>query len=195
MRYHQRYYSIAKSNLSIHISQVPQLTQPTQVISSILTTAYNTAKETYLPPALLILTGDDRNALRKYTYDSISKPPVDSSSFRSPFLGWELEKIAGFLNENAHGTVVDYAVFLVADEQTANDEDTLLLVHNLCGGGLLRSVCVSAAYANLEAVFVSVAATDIGELGGLVDGDGVFRGYRHEPPPITGGPFGVKRIE
>lgn len=142
------------------------------------------------PPTLLLLTEGDGNTLRQYTYDSVSQPPVDS--FQSPFLGWELEKIAEFLSENTRGTVVDQAVFLVADGQTANDGDTLLLVHNLDGS--LQSVRVSAAYGNTEAISVSVATTDLDELRSLVDDDGVFRGGRRGQPPKKGGSAPKKQL-
>lgn len=154
------------------------------MISSILTTAYNASEKIDSPPSLVLLSESNRDALLQYTYNSVSQPPIEGS-FESPFLGWEIEKIAGFLNENAQGTVVDQTVFVVADGQTAEDEDTLLLVHNLDGS--LQSVRVSAAYGSMEAVSVSVATKDLNELRSLVDDDGVYRGGRRGQPPLKGG--------
>lgn len=114
-------------------------------------------------------------------------------SFQSPFLGWELEKIAEFLTKNTRGTVVDQAVFLVADGQTANDKDTLLLVHNLDGSSL-QSVRVSAACGNTEAISVSVATKDLDELRSLVDDDGIFRGGRRGQLPKKGGRAPKKQL-
>lgn len=99
------------------------------------------------------------------------------------------------MNENADGSVVDPRVFLIADEKTAKDEDTLLLVQssgkeqNEDHFGL-HHVRVAADYANTEAVALSVATKDVEGLLGLADGEGVYRGGRggrdHQPPKKGG---------
>lgn len=167
---------------SIH-NKTALLANTTQVLSSILTTAYNASEEIDSPPSLLLLSESNRDALLQYTYNSVSQLPIQHS-FKSPFLGWEIEQIAGFLTENAQGTVVDQTVFLVADGQTAEDENTFLLVHNLDGS--LQSIRVSAAHGNMEAVSVSVGTKDLNELRSLAD-DGVFRGCGRGQPPLKGG--------
>jgi hypothetical protein len=128
--------------------------------------------------------------LQKYTEDSVTKPPVESLQY--PFLGWDISKIARFLQENALNTVVDYTTFLVADEKTTSDEDTLLLVYNIDNSQ--ESIRLSAAYANSEAVSVSVATKDVGELRSLADDDGVYRGGPRGPPPKKGGKAPRKQL-
>ena len=113
-------------------------------------------------------------------------------SLQYPFLGWDIGKIAQFLQENTSDTIVDYTTFLVADEKTALDEDTLLLVYDV--EGLQESIRLSACFANSEAVSVSVATKDVGELWTLADEDGVYRGGPQHPPPKKGGKAPRKRL-
>lgn len=108
------------------------------------------------------------------TQKTVTKPPVESVQY--PFLGWDIAKIVHFLQENASKTVVDGTAFLIADVKTTLDEDTLLLVYNI--GNSQESIRLSAGYANSQAVSVSVATTDVGELRSLADNDGVYRGVR-----------------
>ncbi|KAE8141915.1 hypothetical protein BDV38DRAFT_174891 [Aspergillus pseudotamarii] len=148
---------------------------PAQVLTSIITKAYAQAIDINSPPTLLLIenTGD---ALCRYTHDDATYPPVDSS-YKSPFLGWEVNEVVRFLREYATGTVVDEFVFLIGDWRTLEDE-SLLLVKRLGEGELVESVRVAAEFVNTKAVAVAVAVTDVWELRGLVDGDGVFRGGR-----------------
>ncbi|KAE8413257.1 hypothetical protein BDV36DRAFT_287180 [Aspergillus pseudocaelatus] len=144
-----------------------------KILTSILTKAYAQAIDINSPPTLLLIenTGD---APCRYTHDDVTYPPVDPS-FKSPFLGWEVDEAVRFLREYATGTVVDEFVFLVGDWRTLEDE-SLLLVNRLGDGELVELVRVAAEFVNTKAVAVAVATTDVGELRGLVDGDGVFRG-------------------
>ncbi|GFF57958.1 hypothetical protein IFM62136_03620 [Aspergillus lentulus] len=160
------------------------------VITSILSTAYEASINIDSPPSLILIMTADAGELKKYTYDSITMPPVESLQY--PFLGWDIGKIAHFLQENAANTVVDYTTFLVADEKTASDEDTLLLVYNIEDS--LESIRLSAGYANSQAVSVSVATTDVGESQSLVDEDGVYRGGPQLPPPKMGGKAPRKQL-
>lgn len=87
------------------------------------------------------------------------------------------------MNENADGSIVDPCVFLTANEETAEDGGTLLLVQSSGkeqneDHPALYHVRVAADYVNTEAVTVSVATKDVGELLSLVDRDGVYRGGR-----------------
>jgi hypothetical protein len=132
----------------------------------------------------------DAAELQKYTEDSVTMPPVESLQY--PFLGWDIGKIAQFLQENASNTVVDYTTFLVADERTASDEDTLLLVYSIEDSQ--ESIRLSAGYANSQAVSVSVATTDVGESQSLADEDGVYRGGPQLPPPRMGGKAPRKQL-
>ncbi|KAE8337425.1 hypothetical protein BDV24DRAFT_167285 [Aspergillus arachidicola] len=146
---------------------------PLQILTTILTKAYAHAIDIQSPPTLLLLekTGD---ALRRYTHDDVTYPPVDPS-FKSPFLGWNLDEVVRFLREYATGTVVDESVFLVADQRTAEDE-SLLLVQSFGDEESVESVRLDAEYVNTQAVAVAVATTGVQELRSLVDEDGVFRG-------------------
>ncbi|RAQ60793.1 hypothetical protein COH20_010958 [Aspergillus flavus] len=146
---------------------------PLQILTSILTKAYAHAIEIQSPPTLLLLENTG-NALRRYTHDDVTYPPVDPS-FKSPFLGWELNEVVRFLREYATGTVVDESVFLVADQRTAEDE-SLLLVQSLRDGESVEFVRVAAEFVNTQAVAMAVATTDVQELRSLIDEDGVFRG-------------------
>lgn len=106
-------------------------------------------------------------------------PPVESP-LKSPFLGWSIRDATQLLSENADGSIVDWRVFLVADEETAKDGDALLMVQNVGQGEddklALKCVRLAAEHVNAEAVAVSVAIKDVEELLSLVDGNGVYRG-------------------
>ncbi|KAL4751920.1 hypothetical protein BDW72DRAFT_79555 [Aspergillus terricola var. indicus] len=160
------------------------------VLSTILSIAYEASSKINSPPTLLLLTTADGDDLRKYKKESVTKPPIDT--FQSPFLGWDVNKAAQFIQENASKTVVDRTAFLVADDQTTADEGTLLLVHNVEDS--LETIRVSAEFVNSQAVSVAVATTDIGELRSLADGDGVYRGGRQGPPPKKGGQAPRKQL-
>jgi hypothetical protein len=110
----------------------------------------------------------------------VTQTPVEPS-FTSPFLGWSVQDVARFLTQNAEGSIVEPGLFLIADEKTAEDGNTLLLVqvqiqkrHD--SGLTLRTVRLAAEFVNTEAVAVSIGATGADELLNMVDGDGVFRG-------------------
>ncbi|KAH1335134.1 hypothetical protein KXV68_003398 [Aspergillus fumigatus] len=160
------------------------------VITSILSTAYKASSVIDSPPNLIVIMTADAAELQEYTDDSVTKLPVESLQY--PFLGWDIGKIAQFLQENTSDTIVDYTTFLVADEKTALDEDTLLLVYDV--EGLQESIRLSACFANSEAVSVSVATKDVGELWTLADEDGVYRGGPQHPPPKKGGKAPRKRL-
>ncbi|KAL4941312.1 hypothetical protein BDV06DRAFT_223269 [Aspergillus oleicola] len=151
-------------------------------LSSILSTAYEASNKIDSPPDLVLLTTSDGDELQKYTYNPVTISPVDFDTSQSPFLGWNLSQIVEFLRESTSNTVVDRSTFLVADGQTNSDGDTLLLVHNhthaIQGPRDLQTVRLSAEYVNSEAIAVSVATKDVGELSSLVGSDGVFRGGR-----------------
>ncbi|KNG83908.1 hypothetical protein ANOM_008144 [Aspergillus nomiae NRRL 13137] len=163
---------------------------PPQMLTSILTKAYAHAIDINSPPTLLLVESTG-TALRRYTRDAVTYPPVDSA-FKSPFNGWELDDVVRFLREYAMGTVVDESVFLVADGRTVEDE-SLLLVQSLHGDPM-QSVRLAAEYVNTKAVAVAVAATGVQELRSLVDGDGVFRGGGDNPSPRKGGKAPRKQL-
>ncbi|PKX92367.1 uncharacterized protein P174DRAFT_372824 [Aspergillus novofumigatus IBT 16806] len=160
------------------------------VITSILSTAYEASSKIDSPPSLILIMTADAAELQKYTEDSVTMPPVESLQY--PFLGWDIGKIAEFLQEDASETVVDYTTFLVADEKTASDEDTLLLIYSIEDS--LESIRLCASYANSQAVSVSIATTDVGELWSLADEDGVYRGGPQRPPPRKGGEAPRKQL-
>lgn len=121
-------------------------------------------------------------------------PPVESP-LKSPFLGWSIRDAGQLLNENADGSIVDSRVFLVADEETAKDEDTLLMVQNVGQREddklALKCVRLAAEHVNTEAVTVSVATKDIEEILSLVNGNVVYGGGMggrdsHQPPKKGG---------
>ncbi|KAL4903976.1 hypothetical protein BDW74DRAFT_154947 [Aspergillus multicolor] len=161
-----------------------------KVLSSILSTAYEAASQIDSPPSLILLTTSDGDELRKYTKDSVTNPPVES--FQSPFLDWKHKDIAKFLQENTSKTVIDRTTFLVADQQTITDEDTLLLVYSIEGD--LETLRLSVEFVNSQAVSVSIATTDLAELRSLADEDGVYRGGPQRPPPKKGGKAPRKQL-
>ncbi|KAL4791509.1 hypothetical protein BDV19DRAFT_392987 [Aspergillus venezuelensis] len=150
---------------------------PPATLSSNLTRAYEASKAINSPPNLVLLTSSNTDELRGYTPDSITIPPIDGHT-EYPFLGWTITQLASFLDRIKAITVLESSTFLVADQQTVSDGDTILLVHNIHVQESLNSVRVSAEYANSEAVAVSVASKDVVEWRSLVDGDGVYRGGR-----------------
>ncbi|KAL4885630.1 hypothetical protein BJY04DRAFT_214422 [Aspergillus karnatakaensis] len=158
---------------------------PPATLSSILSIAYSSSQKLDSPPSLILLWNNNPSELQEITYDSMTQPPIDTA-LENQFVGWSVDKVAEFLHSNLVGTdrntVLDYSVFLVADERTSVDGDTLLLVHVQHIDGArereVESVRVSAEYVNSKAVGVSVAAEDVAGLRSLVDEDGVFRGGR-----------------
>lgn len=79
--------------------------------------------------------------------------------------------------------MVKPGVFLVADERTGEDGDSLLLVQNPGQAQGHREsetapkcVRLAAEYVNIQAVAVSIATSGVEELVSLADSDGVFRG-------------------
>ncbi|KAL1863327.1 hypothetical protein Plec18170_000161 [Paecilomyces lecythidis] len=166
--------------------------------SSILKVAYNEADRLDSPASLVLLREATKNSIHRYTRDSVTFPPIEDS-FTSPFLGWSAHDIARFLSENAEGTIVDPGVFLIADDKTAEDRGTLLLVQvqdeKLQGGGFeLKKVRLAAEFVNTETVAVSVAAKGVDELLSITDGDGVFRGGTRSNPPRKGGATPRKQL-
>lgn len=156
-----------------------------------LSTAYDASSKIDSPPNLILVTTADTAELQKHTYSSVTKLPIESLQY--PFLGWDIGKIAQFLRENARETVLDQTTFLVADDKTALDEDTMLLVHDIEDSQ--TSIRLSAAYVNSRAVSVSVATTDVRELRSLADDDGVYRGGPQCPPPQKGGKAPRKKLQ
>ncbi|KAL4958776.1 uncharacterized protein BDV14DRAFT_27740 [Aspergillus stella-maris] len=152
---------------------------PPTTLSPILSRAYKASERIHSSPNLFLLTTKDEDESQRYLADSITIPPIEGY-IESPFLGWTVTQLASFLDGYASNTVIDSSTFLVADEQTAADGDTLLLVHNHNPNAQaeqgLASVRLSAKYAHSKAVAVSVASKDVIELRNLGDGDGVFRG-------------------
>lgn len=123
-----------------------------------------------------------RNSIYQYTRDSVTRTPVESS-FTSPFLGWSAHCVAQFLTENVKGSIVEPGLFLLADDKTTDDGDTLLLVQvqrkeRDKTGSTLKKVRLAAEFANTEAVAVSIGTKAVDELLALVDEDGIFRGGR-----------------
>lgn len=125
------------------------------------------------------------------------------TSFTSPFVGWSAHDIARFLTENAEGSIVEPTLFLIADEKTAEDGNTLLLVkvqtkERYDGGLTLKTVSLAAEFVNIEAVAVPIGAKGVDELLDMVDGDGVFRGGRGNmtgrQPPKNGGDAPKKQM-
>lgn len=129
--------------------------------------------------------------------------PIERS-FTSPFLGWSADDVARFLTENAEGSIVEPELFILADEKTAEDGNTLLLVQvqrkeRYEGGFTLKTVRLAAEFVNTEAVAVSIGAKGLDELLIMVDEDGVCRGARgdsHRPqPPKKGGEAPKKQMQ
>ncbi|KAJ5664962.1 uncharacterized protein N7477_007410 [Penicillium maclennaniae] len=150
------------------------------VYSSILSAAYHEADTLNSPATLVLLTQATKDAINQLTRDSVTHSPV-KRSFTSPFLGWSAHNVAQFLSETAEGSIVDPGLFLLADDTTAEDENTLLLVQvqrtERCKNQFsLRSVRLAARFLNTEAVAVSIGAKGIDERLTRVDGDGVFSG-------------------
>lgn len=94
-------------------------------------------------------------------------------------------------------------LFLVADEKTSQDENTLLLVELQTSDQYtdrleLKSVRLAAAFANTSSVAVSVGSTSIDEMLSLIASrDGIYRGGRDRPgwkPPQKGGPAPRKQF-
>lgn len=117
----------------------------------------------------------------------MTRTPVESL-FTSSFLGWSAHCVAQFLTENAEGSIVEPGLFFLADDKTADDGDTLLLVQvqrkeRDGTGSTLKTVRLAAEFANTEAVAVSIGTKGVDELLALVDEDGVFRGGRARSKP------------
>ncbi|PKY00337.1 hypothetical protein P168DRAFT_219326, partial [Aspergillus campestris IBT 28561] len=118
-----------------------------------------------------------------YRTDSMAIPPIDLTM--SPFIGWDASDITRFLRSNATGTVINDSLFLLADETTATDGESLLLVQaDYSRQELsLESVRLSAECVNSVPVAVSVGCGNVRELQSIVHSDGVFR---YGTPPVQG---------
>ena len=165
------------------------------MLSSIFASGYRRAEEIDTPASLIILNERTRSSI--HGLESVTQVPFELST-KSPFLGWDVNEVARFLLENASGSHVSSEVFLIADEQTAEDRSTLLMVQNSResfdnDNRVLRTVRVGADFINIEPVAVSVGSKSVNELLSIVDEDGVFRGGRG-PPPKQGGPAPRKRL-
>lgn len=125
----------------------------------------------------------DKDTLNHYTPDSVTSLPIDSTP--SLFIEWDVLDIAQFLLASATGTVIDNRLFLVADETTARDGESLLLVQvdHSQQELLLESVRLSAECVNAAPVAVSVGSGDVRELQSIVHSDGIFR---YGAPPKQG---------
>ncbi|KAL4927106.1 uncharacterized protein BDV17DRAFT_137496 [Aspergillus undulatus] len=160
------------------------------ILSSILTSAYKAAAEISTKPSLKLLTQQDHDTLWQYAslppdVISVTYPPLPSTSIQSPFLTCDPNEVCSLLNGLLPDTWINPLVFLIADEVTARDGDTLLLGQNL--GDDFQTVRLSAAYVNTESVAVAVGSKDVREIRRLVDEDGVFRGgLRRSRPPMRG---------
>ncbi|KAJ5225736.1 hypothetical protein N7468_006961 [Penicillium chermesinum] len=167
---------------------------PSPALSSILAAGYRKAQGLSSPESLVILSESSKASLHALRDESVTRPPVELSA-QSPFLGWSIDAVADFLLENAKGSCIDQLVFLIADEKTAEDGSTLLMVQNTLHekGPVPHSVRISADAANTAPVAVSVGSMSVMELASLVEEDGVYRGGRG-PPPKKGGPAPRKAL-
>lgn len=162
-----------------------------QTISSIIQKSYKKSAQLLSPPSLLVLFDTDKDTLNHYTTDSVSPLPIDSTP--SPFIGWSTSDITRFLRSNATGTVINDSLFLLADETTATDGESLLLVQaDYSRQELsLESVRLSAECVNSASVAVSIGSGDVRELQSTVHSDGVFR---YGIPPVQGGTAPRKQL-
>ncbi|KMP04232.1 hypothetical protein CIHG_04991 [Coccidioides immitis H538.4] len=154
------------------------------VLSSIVETAYTKSEDT--SEALLVLSDTSRPAIQRYTVDDFTRPPVDQS-FKSPFIGWSLERIAKFLKDNADDTAVGCYYFLVADERTSAD-NSLLFVDTLFNESEDEgddedkapdeplTVRLAPEFVNSYTVAIAIGSMGTNELVDETDEDGVYRG-------------------
>ncbi|KAL1957773.1 hypothetical protein VTO42DRAFT_5491 [Malbranchea cinnamomea] len=154
-----------------------------QTLSSIIGTAYNSDDNVDTDQSLVLFSDPSDSAFRCYTLDSFTRVPVDKT-FKSPFIGWDIDRIAVFLRENATDTVIDSSLFLVADEQTASDQ-TLLLVNverddvyyqKKQGKMAMTKVRLVPEFANSCPVAITIGCMGANELESEADEDGVYRG-------------------
>lgn len=87
---------------------------------------------------------------------------------------------------------------MVADAQTLEDKSLLFVDvgydESASLDELIKTVRLSAQHANAIPIAVSVATTDIEEVIGLADEDGVFRGGSTEAPPTKGNPAPPRQL-
>ncbi|KAJ5182757.1 hypothetical protein N7492_000373 [Penicillium capsulatum] len=125
-------------------------------------------------------------------------PPVDPS-YKSGFVGWTIEQIHCFIDDDTDYEVDD-RVFIIADERTAVDETVVLVQcekvyegategnQNETGGRhgkKISTVRIAGKDVNSKAICVDVAVMSVVELAGSVDADGVYR--EKETSPKKGG--------
>ena len=111
-----------------------------------------------------------------------------------PFLSNSITSLVKYLRENAPN--VSSHQLLVADAQTLEDKSLLFVdvgpgyyYDGTASPDEVKTVRLSAQYANAIPVAVAVATMGIEEVIVLADKDGVFRGGRSSAPPIKGMPM------
>lgn len=170
-----------------------------KTLSNILQTAYDENSDS--PPNILLLSKpslltDPQNAPQP------SHPPIaDFPSDNYPFLARSVQDLANLLSESDPEPAISSHQFLVADEQT-NEDNTLIFVdrgYDEDNAAKPETVRLDAAHANTIPISVQVATLDLEGVRSLVDVDGVYRGGSSSsgggrPEPKKGKPAPRKRL-
>ncbi|KAL9120585.1 MAG: hypothetical protein Q9187_002863 [Circinaria calcarea] len=120
-------------------------------------------------------------------------PPITNIS-SYPFLAHSVHDLAAFLDSNNPGSAISSHQFLIADQQTNEDNSLLFVDRGYEPGTTPQTVRLDAAHANAVPVAVQVATMDMNGVRVLVDEDGVFRGGASRPAARKGGPAPEKPL-
>lgn len=105
-----------------------------------------------------------------------------------------MQELADLLDKSDAEPAISSHQFLVADEQT-NEDDTLIFVdRGYEHDATPETVRLDAAHANAVPIAVQVATMDLNGLQSLVDEDGVYRGGSSAPKPKKGKPAPRKKL-
>lgn len=161
-----------------------------KVLSAILATAYKNSPDT--APSLVIVNSRSPSSFS----ETASVAPVADIDAHQ-FLSEEPAALATFLEKHTPGTEISEYHFLVADEQTIEDQTLLLTETGLMSNKPaehVQTMRLSAEHANAIPVALGVATMDMEGLRDLVDEDGVYRGGRSNGGVIRGGPAPRKQL-
>lgn len=122
-----------------------------------------------------------------------SHPPItDLSDY--PFLDRSVQDLADLLDKSDPEPVISSHQFLIADEQT-NEDNTLIFVdRGYEQNARPETVRLDATHANAVPIAVQVATMDLNGLRSLLDEDGVYRGGPSGPEPKKGKPAPRKKL-
>lgn len=122
-----------------------------------------------------------------------SHPPITSFS-DYPFLAHSIQDLADLLDKSDPEPAISSHQFLVADEQT-NEDNTLIFVDiGYEKNAKPETVRLDATHANAVPIAVQVATMDLNGIRSLVDEDGVYRGGPSDPEPKKGKPAPRKKL-